>query len=100
MGSALLSLAGAGVIMFSALRFRELSKRFFAIRLIFFLALTDSLAATFHLLGAFLEPQARATPAANGTDAANADAGADGALHTLCEVQAVGLLYFNLASIG
>ena len=67
----------------SALRFRELSKRFFAIRLIFFLALTDAAAATFNILGAF----------------SDAFAPADGDAPVLCVLQSLGLLYFNLASI-
>lgn len=93
--SALLSLAGACVIIFSALRFRELAKRFFAIRLIFFLALTDSMAAAFNVAGALL-----AAPTSPQTSLhAAAAPPPDGGLGGLCEVQAVGLLYFNLASI-
>mmetsp|Transcript_32642 Transcript_32642/g.81171 ORF Transcript_32642/g.81171 Transcript_32642/m.81171 type:complete len:410 (-) Transcript_32642:72-1301(-) len=82
-GSATLSLFGASVIIYSAVRFKELSRRFFAIRLIFFLSVTDLLASVFNVLGAFVD------------------------VHTvliteesaLCYTQAVGLLYFNLASI-
>ena len=85
LASALLSLVGACVIMVSALRFRELSKRFFAIRLIFFLALTDAAAAFFNILGVFVDVHALLRP--------------DGAIPFLCALQAVGLLYFNLASI-
>ena len=83
--SALLSLVGACVIIFSALRFRELSKRFFAIRLIFFLALTDAAAAAFNIIGAFEDVRKLVQP--------------DGGVSLLCGLQAVGLLYFNLASI-
>ena len=83
--SAALSLVGACVIIYSALRFRELSKRFFAIRLIFFLALTDAAAAVFNILGCgvdtFIPMEALSS------------------IPLLCAVQAVGLLYFNLASI-
>lgn len=85
LASALLSLAGAFVIIFSALRFRELSKRFFAIRLIFFLALTDCFAALFNILGAFVDVDALLR--------------SSGKVPFLCVLQAVGLLYFNLASI-
>ena len=85
LASALLSLAGATVIIFSALRFRELSKRFFAIRLIFFLALTDCFAALFNILGAFVDVDALLR--------------SSGKVPFLCDLQAVGLLYFNLASI-
>ena len=116
LGSALLSLVGSFVIIFSALRFRELSKvsrtlthaarrtrrrgrrsralacsralgrqRFFAIRLIFFLATTDCFAAAFNILGVFVDVDQLLRP--------------DSKLPFLCEVQAVGLLYFNLASI-
>ena len=70
--------------MYSALRFKELSKRFFAIRLIFFLTVADGCAALFNVAGAFADVpalQRRGTPS------------------VLCEVQAIGLLYFNLASI-
>ena len=83
--SALLSLVGACVIIFSALRFRELSKRFFAIRLIFFLAVTDCFAALFNILGAFVDVDALLRPS--------------GKVPFLCVLQAVGVLYFNLASI-
>jgi len=82
--SACLSLFGCGVIVYSALRFKELSKRFFAIRLIFFLTVADGCAALFNMMGAFVDVpalQKRGTPS------------------VLCEVQAAGLLYFNLASI-
>jgi hypothetical protein len=82
--SACLSLFGCGVIVYSALRFKELSKRFFAIRLIFFLTVADASAALFNMIGAFVDVpalQKRGTPS------------------VLCEVQAAGLLYFNLASI-
>ena len=85
LGSSLLSVCGACAIIFSALRFKELSKRFFAIRLIFFLALTDCMAAVLHILGATLDIQLL--------------------LHqiprppVICNVQAAGLLYFNLASM-
>ena len=129
LGSALLSLIGACVIIFSALRFRELSKRFFAIRLIFFLALTDCLAAAFNILGVFVDvdqlmrpgsklpllcavcftPPAHAScrlctcmcPWPNEEDQTglcvwDGDPFA-GAL--FAQVQAVGVLYFNLASI-
>ena len=85
LGTALLSLVGACVIIFSALRFRELSKRFVAIRLIFFLALTDAAAAAFNILGAFVDVHEVLRP--------------KGGIPFLCALQAVGLLYFNLASI-
>lgn len=85
LGSALLSVCGACVIIFSALRLKELSKRFFAIRLIFFLALTDCLAAAFNILGACADIQQLLKPSSK--------------VPLLCELQAVGLLYFNLASI-
>ena len=85
LASALLSLVGACVIIFSALRFRELSKRFFAIRLIFFLAVTDCFAALFNILGAFVDVDALLRPS--------------GKVPFLCVLQAVGVLYFNLASI-
>ena len=78
LASALLSLAGATVIIFSALRFRELSKRFFAIRLIFFLALTDCFAALFNILGAFVDVDALLR--------------SSGKVPFLCDLQAVGLL--------
>jgi len=54
-GSATLSLFGASVIIYSAVRFKELSRRFFAIRLIFFLSVTDLLASVFNVLGAFVD---------------------------------------------
>ena len=79
--SSVLSLVGAGVILGSILKFRELSKRFFAIRLIFCLALTNASAAAFHLFGAVLrtgEHSARELP---------------------CQLQAFGVLYSELASI-
>jgi len=85
LGSALLSVCGAWVIIISALRLKELSKRFFAIRLIFFLALTDCLAAAFNILGACADIQQLLYPASS--------------LPLLCDLQALGLLYFNLASI-
>ena len=86
LASALLSLVGSCVIVFSALRFRELSKRFFAIRLLFFLSLADGLAALFNVMGVFVDVDAlRQSTTAK--------------LPFLCELQAVGLLYFNLASI-
>lgn len=66
------------------MRFRELSKRFFAIRLILFLTVTDTLAALFHILGALADlselTRGERTP-------------------MLCNMQAFGLVYFNLASI-
>ena len=95
---------GALVIIFSALRFRELSKRFFAIRIIFFLALTDVMAAAFNILGALADVMA----AAFSIIGVSLDQGAlsqwargewSQQLLVLCEVQAIGLLYFNLASI-
>ena len=70
--------------MYSALRFKELSKRFFAIRLIFFLTVADGCAALFNVAGAFAD-----VPALQRV----------GTPSVLCEVQAIGLLYFNLASI-
>ena len=79
--SSVLSLVGAGVILGSILKFRELSKRFFAIRLIFCLALTNASSAAFHLFGAVLrtgEHSARELP---------------------CQLQAFGVLYSELASI-
>lgn len=83
-GSALLSLLGVGVIFLSALRFRELSKRFFAIRLIIFLTITDTLAALIHIIGGVLDleelTQGDAWPVS-------------------CKIQAVALIYFNLASV-
>lgn len=82
-GSATLSLFGASVIIYSAVRFKELSRRFFAIRLIFFLSVTDLLASIFNILGAFVDVH---TVLITETSA-------------LCYTQAVGLLYFNLASI-
>ncbi|KAG8458890.1 hypothetical protein KFE25_004224 [Diacronema lutheri] len=82
-GSATLSLFGASVIIYSAVRFKELSRRFFAIRLIFFLSVTDLLASVFNVLGAFVDVH---TVLITETS-------------TLCYVQALGLLYFNLASI-
>ena len=87
LGSGLLSLVGASVIILSALRFRELSKRFFAIRLIFFLALTDACASAFNILGAFVDVDRLVRPEPG-----------EG-LPVLCLLQAVGLLYFNLSSI-
>jgi len=84
-GSALLSLVGACVIIMSHLRFRELAKRFFAIRLIFFLALTNATAAALNIVGAFI--------------GAGGLLGPDGALPILCGIQAIALLYVNLASI-
>ena len=85
LASGSLSLIGACVIIFSALRFRELSKRFFAIRLIFFLALTDCVASIFNVLGAIVDLGSLLRPV--------------GKPPYLCVLQAVGLLYFNLASI-
>jgi len=82
--SACLSLCGCGIIIYSVLRFKELSKRFFAIRLIFFLTVADGIAALFNVLGAFVDVPALLE---------------SGTPSVLCEVQAVGLLYFNLASI-
>jgi hypothetical protein len=81
--SATLSLFGASVIIYSAIRFKELAKRFFAIRLIFFLSVTDLLASVFNVLGAFVNVH---TVLITETSA-------------LCYAQALGLLYFNLASI-
>ena len=78
------SIASSDVAV-TTLRFRELSKRFFAIRLIFFLALTDLAAAMFNMLGAFVNVDALL----------RSNAG----IPFLCALQAVGLLYFNLASI-
>lgn len=85
LGSACFSVCGACVIILSALRFRELSKRFFAIRLIFFLALTDCFAATFNIIGAAVDIQQLVQPGNH--------------LPLLCALQTIGLLYFNLASI-
>lgn len=85
--SALLSLIGASMIIFSALRFRELSKRFFAIRLIFFLASTNAAAAAFNIAGAFFY-----------LDTTSLDNNVGG-IASLCQLHAVGLLYCNLASI-
>jgi len=82
--SACLSFFGCGVIVYSALRFKELSKRFFAIRLIVFLTVADGCAALFNVAGAFAD-----VPALQRV----------GTPSVLCEVQAIGLLYFNLASI-
>lgn len=82
-GSACLSSVGSSVIIYSAVRFKELSRRFFAIRLIFFLSVTDLLASVFNVLGAFVDVH---TVLITETSA-------------LCYTQAVGLLYFNLASI-
>ncbi len=73
------------MIVFSALRFKELSKRFFAIRLIFFLTVADGCAALFNVMGAFVDVQSLLRR--------------DASPSALCEVQAAGLLYFNLASI-
>ena len=84
--SGILSLLGSAVIMWSALRFTELTKRFFAIRLIFCLALTNAAAAAFNILGASLDAAALLNPNAKGVP-------------FLYMLQAVGLLYFNLASI-
>ena len=69
--------------MWSALRFTELTKRFFAIRLISFLALTDACASVFNIMGGFVDVSSlrSARPP------------------LLCQVQAAGLLYFNLSSI-
>ena len=53
--SGILSLLGSAVIMWSALRFTELTKRFFAIRLISFLALTDACASVFNIMGGFVD---------------------------------------------
>ena len=83
-GSALLSVLGAGVIFLSALRFRELSKRFFAIRLIIFLTITDTLAALIHIVGAVLD----LTELTRGS-----------ALPVVCKVYSISLMYFNLAAI-
>ena len=83
--SALLSICGACVIIFSALRLKELSKRFFAIRIIFFLALTDCLAASFNIIGAVADIQQLHQPTMK--------------VALLCQLQAVGQLYFNHASI-
>lgn len=83
-GSALISLLGAGVIFLSALRFKELSKRFFAIRLIIFLTITDTFAALIHAFGGILDVYELAR---------------DDALPTVCKIQSVALIYFNLASI-
>jgi len=85
LGSSFLSVCGACIIIFSALRLRELSKRFFAIRLIFFLALTDLMAAAFNIIGAIADIQQLFQPESKEM--------------LLCELQATGLLYFNLASI-
>ena len=82
--SACLSLCGSAIIIYSAMRFKELSKRFFAIRLIFFLTVADGIAAFFNVLGAFVDVPALLEA---------------GRPSFLCEVQAGGLLYFNLASI-
>jgi hypothetical protein len=82
-GSATLSLFGSSVIIYSAIRFKELARRFFAIRLIFFLSVTDLLASVFNILGAFVDVH---TVLITETSA-------------LCYTQAIGLLYFNLASI-
>ena len=81
--SGILSLLGSAVIMWSALRFTELTKRFFAIRLISFLALTDACASVFNIMGGFVDVSSlrSARPP------------------LLCQVQAAGLLYFNLSSI-
>ncbi|KAL1511683.1 hypothetical protein AB1Y20_004973 [Prymnesium parvum] len=83
-GSAFLSLLGAGVIFFSVLRFRELSKRFFAIRLILFLTVANTLAALLHVAGSILDLG----------ELVSGDT-----YPTVCKIQAVGLVYFNLASI-
>ena len=58
----LLSLIGSTVIMLSTGRFRELSKRFTAIRLIFFLWLADACASAFNILGAFVDVDALLEP--------------------------------------
>ena len=79
--SALLSLVGACMIIFSSLRSRELLMRFFAIRLIFVLACTNAATAVIHIFGAFLPANSFASST------------------WICAVQALGLLYFNLASI-
>ena len=82
--SACLSLCGCSIIVYSVLQIRELYKRLFAIRLIFFLTLADGAAALFNVLGAFVDVRALLKA---------------GRPSTLCEAQAGGLLYFNLASI-
>ena len=84
-GSAALSLLGAGVIFLSAFRFRELSKRFFAIRLILFLTITDAVSAIIHIFGGVqnLEEVARG----------------DTTISIICKFQAIGLIYFDTASI-
>lgn len=74
-------MGGATAVIVSALRFRELTKRFFAIRLIFFLALTNLAAALFFIVHAVV--------ALEGLES--------GAL--LCEARAMGKFYFSAASI-
>lgn len=81
----MLTLVGTGSTICSALRFRELSKRFFAIRLIFFLAMTNAGAALFSIFGAAVDVNTLLNP--------------DSGISWLCALQTVGLLYFNLASI-
>ena len=86
--SATLSLAGTSLVLVSMYRFRELSKRFFAMRLIGYLAVADGFASIFNMCGVLVDT---AYPAADGAPGDSPS--------PLCEVQAVGLLYFNLASI-
>jgi hypothetical protein len=107
--SSTLSLLGSATIIVLVLRFQELSKRFFATRLITFLALTNALAAAFNLLGALLSIVAASAPRgdAQGGDVGGAlsDGGAAAIPEVapvwsgLCQVQAVGLTYSNLSSI-
>lgn len=78
--SASASLAGTMLTAASIYRFKELSRRFFAVRLLTALAAADGAAAAMHLLGAY-------------------DYAASQSLPALCLMQSVALLYFNLASI-